>query len=227
MKKIFKSSLCLLLALVISISFAACGDKKADNEKEARKTVENFYDAFCELNFNKMSKYVDKPEIFEEIKEQLDLDKIVNSLVSEEPMLSDYKKEFKNLLEKLINKFTDVLEYEINWVKKDGDNYIAEVETTVFEDDVADIIADAMNDAFSEQAMQDLLNKLIADGTITAEDSEDEVLEKIFDDFFDYADEIVDNIEFETKTDESVITISEIDGEFLIITDGDEFDSIF
>ena len=135
MKNITKILLALMLCFVVVMAAVACDEGKtsgADAEKEATETLEDFMDAFTELDLDKAQDYVlDMDGKWDGI----DSDYIAEQLMKSygDNMPDGYEDETKDFFKKTIEKLAkDNLSYKIEETDVKGDDEVAfEVEFTL------------------------------------------------------------------------------------------------
>ncbi len=226
MKNTMKILLCMMLALAMALSFAACGEEEAPaggvteapNEAKSETAapvadaVEGFMQAVVSLDSAEMSKYVDG-ELPEELK-QADLKVIMEGMGED---FGASTGEFEALIKKIV---AAAISYEVKSVEEDGDTAVAKIalsikDTTALEN----IDFDAM---LADPAMEEKLMGLIEDGTITEESSEEELMSAIFDLVLPVMEEaMLDALEnVDVSVEEYEIPLVLKDGEWKISEDG-------
>ena len=224
-----KKLLSLILALACAASLTACGGDKSDDKKEepstktevkkeldgedaARDTAENFFDAFCDFEFEKAEKYYDG-EIPSDLKNafSLELDKVMSDIP---PELSPYKSEFEDLFNTMIEKSKQSFSYKITNVEGDGDEYIVSVDLTT--PNVADVDFDAMLSGTMEEELMALVMEYAESGKITETMSEEEMMDILMPEMMKILKSVVNDIEFETTTESGEITVAKVNGKWLV-----------
>jgi len=85
-------------------------------------------------------------------------------------------------------------------------------------DEVNKSFEDTLKSSVSNQKMNELITKLFTNGTITASSSQQEILDAVMPEVINLMIESVDDFKVDTETEEKELTISKIDGEWLINT---------
>jgi len=227
-----KKLLSLILALSLTLSLAACGGKGEDkakdepNEKKevkadkkelkgedaARDAAENFFDAFCDFDFEEAEKYFDG-EIPSDVKGaySMALDEMLAGMPAE---MSAYKSDFEDIFNDLIEKMKKSVSYKITDVEGDGDEYIVSVELTM--PDMESVDFDSVMSSSMEEELMTLVMEYAESGKITESMSEDEMMEIIMPELIKIIKNAFNDMDFETTTDSGEITVAEIDGEWLV-----------
>lgn len=234
-----KKLLALMLALMMSMTFAACNkeDEDTSDKKEKTKTeqsaekkdsedvvkndsvdesaeveavVKNFLDAFCAFDVNTAATFTNDPDAIRELM-PIDASNMESALLSEIPAeFSQYKTEFSDFAQNMLRKATAACSYRIQGIEKQGDDYIVTVSLTV-PTDWDDL---ALDDIFTDTAVQEILMSLLNSGKLNENMSEDQMMKVLLPELFDYA---LDNMTLDTETkDDGKIVVSNFGGKWLI-----------
>lgn len=236
-----KKLLSLLLALAMTMSLAACGDKKdaedantetkqeekvekkedkkeeVDGEEAATEAMEGFLDAICDLDFEAAEKFYDG-EIPAELKSSLgDLDTLVEEAMKEMPAeFGDYKKDFEDVLNVIVDKAKESISYEIKNVDGEGEEYKFTVEMAYPDEnfDGEKAFTDAFGDV--EEKTMELVTKLAEEGKITETSTEEDLMKAIIPELINLLKDAVKDVKIDTVTEEAEFTVVLKDGEWLV-----------
>ncbi len=213
-----KRILTMMLAIACLFSLTACGGLA---EEDAREVAEKFMDAWTEMDFDEMKKYVDDedelPERFSKF-EGLDAKKaeIMDTLPAQ---FADYKESMGKIVDKILDKFLSTVEYEIKESKETEDGYEFTVEiTSVDEDaDIGETFKEQLSGSMDPETLNGLVSKLMQEGKITASSTQKEVMDAIMPDFLKIMEDAIDDFEVETDTKEYTLVVYETEeGDVLV-----------
>ena len=224
MKKTLKVLLCAALVLSMVFSFAGCADdepivtppvEESNNSEDSAKTA-------VETVMNDVLEYdVDA------IEEKLAID-----CTSKEELMAKAGEEigeaaelYGPIIEKMFDKYVDSFEYEIVEFGKDDGVYTAEVEFTCLDmESVSEGLAATEGDAIGEELMMEML----ADGRITMDMSEEEMMAVVMEEIAPVIEEMVDEAVkgADTKTLYLDFVVVEEDGEWVIDIDESSYDDL-
>lgn len=226
-----KKTLLALLALVTALSFSACGEDKKDEgssttgkvtktdkkpekkEKsatdEAEETVEGFLKAFCKLDFEAASKYLDDADAMPEELAALDIDAAMKEMMGDLPAeFAGYEDDFSAMAENVIDSMLSKMDYEILDSKEDGDEVIVEVDLTIPDTTAMDSMGDELTSEL-ETLVMDIATKAMENGSLTESSTEAEVMDylmpKLMDGMEVLMTEYVNDLETSTETIELVV----------------------
>ena len=215
-----KKFLALLLAVVCTMSMVACGGTGKDTSAGAEKVVESFMDAFCDLDMDKVKDYVvDENDIPEEIA-NLDLSAGIKKIMEEMPSEAEaYASDFEKVFNDLIEKLKKSLSYKIKKTEKAEEDYIVTVELTVPDPEKMESIdmESLFAESLDETALNDMLMKMLAEGKISENSTEQEILDLIMPELIKIVKNVFDSIELETITkDVEIVVVQTEDGKWLV-----------
>ena len=217
MKKMFRIAMCAVLTLALVFSFVACDDD-AKNEEEAKKVVENFMDDFCKLDVEGMSEHcADGDAFIDEIGYDNFKEELIDRMKKETS--SELATQLEPLFEGMIEIVSDTVEYKIRSTKKVDDKYIVTVKYTSIDfEQMATYSSEAFSDENSQQMAKELADELVANGTITENSTQEEIVAALISGMTDMVlDELKTEINSFDKVDKTVeITVVEKDGKWLI-----------
>ena len=193
-------------------------DEKAD-EKAATQVAEDFFDAALSLEIKDASKYTDDPDAFMEkapFESASDLFDTLSETIPAE--LAPFADNLTPVMEEIMEIFLDEVSYEILSTEKDGDDYLVTVEATI-------PVTDDINfeDYLDETEFQNMAMELLANGTISEDMTQDQLMEALIPAIMDKIIDIIRDIDIPTKTEETTITVVKVDDEWLVSSE--EFDS--
>lgn len=227
MKTTLKKALCLLLALTCVLAFAGCtsteddGETKKENGKEeATEVVENFMDALIGLNFEEAASYIDDESVLDDMPFK-NPDDIIDMLVAESPEMAPYADDFKPMLDTMLNKITDKMEYTIGDAEKDGDDYKVSVTLTMPDEESMDFET-VMANLFTEEELNNMLMDLFSSGKISLESSEEEMMKVVVTEVVAKATVAIEDMDVQTTTEEKEFVVTKVDGEWLIDAENSE-----
>ncbi len=105
MKKTLRTALCLLLVVAAVISLSACKKRKSEEEVAVENSVGDFMEAYCSLDFEKMSTFVKDSDAFKNNFEGANIQEVIEKQF-EKANKAEVEKEDKTD----VAKETDVLE---------------------------------------------------------------------------------------------------------------------
>ncbi|MBQ4516978.1 MAG: hypothetical protein II997_00155 [Clostridia bacterium] len=209
-----KKVLSVVLVLLFSVSLlAGCGSSDAGtapssiensaetNEEAATKAAEHFIKSLIDLDVDSMRKTVVNPERYEELFSQLDVNVLIENLLTESPEMAAYKEPLAEIIEYVFDKMMANADYTINETKKDGKNYIVSAEITLPElGDFDSIFETAMGNTFSDEKIAALIGQLFVDGKVTNSSSEEDIMNAVMSEILSSMKATVDSIEIKTET---------------------------
>lgn len=217
-----KKILALFLAVFCTFSFAACGSKTDEKDKEvqtkeensssdnrelALETVEKFFDAFMEQDIEAMEQYLDAPSKIPDELKNMNIESLMDTIPAE---LEPYKDRYEELARTILAKATDKMSYKIVDGKKDGGSYVFNVSLEYPSDD-----GNVFEETFSDENMNEALNKLIADGLLNERTTQDEMMNLIFDEIIKMADDV----EIKSTVYDLEVFVKKSNGKWLIETE--------
>jgi len=206
-----------LTAVVMMFSLSACRSSR----EEARLAAEGFLNAYCEIDLKGMAEFTDDvsklPEAF--IKD-FDLEKSLMELPEE---LKVYEEGFKEIFEKAVGKMKNYTAYNIREAEKDDGGYVFSTDIT-FPDSESMNFEKLISDKFNEQTLNELIGDLLSSGKITYESTKEEIIAAMMPMMFDAVKEILDEAEWETKTEEAEIVVINKDGKWLVSAQKSDFE---
>jgi len=171
------------------------------------------------LDVDAMENYLDDADAIPEDMANFDIDTLVDNAIDSNPAIAPYEEDFTKFAEAVVEKMTDNMSYTIVETEKDGKDYVVTVEMTMPDfDEVNKSFEDTLKSSVSNQKMNELITKLFTNGTITASSSQQEILDAVMPEVINLMIESVDDFKVDTETEEKELTISKIDGEWLINT---------
>lgn len=225
-----KKLLALVLSLMLVLSFAGCSSDTANEEKDEKEKVEEkadkkekkeekektpeeeaeavaeaFMDAYIDFDSATLVKLVNDADELPEIFQQDILDQLVEEASAELP---GYEEDFKEVFEVMFNSIKKELSYEIIDVEEDEDKFTFTVSTST-----PDFDNISFDDYFSDEAMSNLLSEMLANGEITEDMSEEELMDTVMTAYFDMAKEVFTEIDFGTA-------IVETECKVVVVKDG-------
>lgn len=215
---IMKRVLSLLLVLVCTVSFTACG-----GEKQAKEAADGFMQAFVKLDGEAMAQYVDDPSEIQEAFENFDVDAIMETLPAE---LEPYFGHFEGFMNDVVGMMKNELSYEIKEIKKNGDEFIAIVDVTypsaVLDDDfdIEGVLGESLGDNIGNEIIMELFNS----GEISLASTEEEIMNLALPKVFERLKESLKEILKDVETQEIELVIIEENGKWLVNAEKSEFD---
>ena len=219
MKTVISKTFCLILALCLALSFAGCGNSAADAQ-EAKTALTAFMDAVVNLDMNEAAKYVDDPAVID----NLGLGDIsglaLDTAIQQNPEMAQYKEKLVPIVNKAIEKAKEVCSYEIIAEEKDSSGFVYTISLTMPNDSTAaeDQLKKSMEEYTTQDGIMKLMGELLSSGKITMSSSQDEIMNATFDVLSVKIMDAIDNITFETKTEEMKVTVSKTDDKWLVNT---------
>ena len=208
MKNITKILLALMLCLGVVFATVACNG--GDAEKEATETLENFLDAFVELDLDKAQDYVlDADGEWDGV----DAGYFVSEMMSGMPAeFEDYEDDIEKFYK---DELFDNISYKIKKTDvKSDDKVVFEVEFTAPEMEDFD-----MEDLMEEKTME-LFEELYNDGKIHEGMSEEEIYDVFVPELMDLMIDIIKD-EISTTTETEDFTVVKKDGKQYVEPEGD------
>lgn len=221
MNNIIKKSFCLVLAFCLALAFAGCGDN-AQDATEAKTTVTAFMDALVDLDMPEAAKYVDDPALIDSLGLNDISGMALEEAIKQNPGLAPYKEKFMPIVEKSIEKAKQVTSYQILSEEKVADGYVYKVSLTAPEDSTAaeEQLKKSMEEYSTEEGAMKLITELLSSGKITMDSTQDEIINATFDIMVVKIIEALDNITFETKTEEIAVSVSKTGDKWVVNTIG-------
>ena len=230
MNRIFRTTLCVVFTLAFVLSFAACSDKadvkeptekveETDTQAEAKKTVENFMNAYCELDIEKMSGYcVDSAAFVDSIGYKNVEDIVIAGMKANgtDDRLAGYMTPFAK---GIIDIIKDRTEYKVVKIKEDGDGYIATVEYSMPNSKLAmSTFENIMDSDDVEELGEEIAVELVENGTITSDSTEEEIIEALMAEVINrLLPEIAEEIEVVERITNTIdIKVVEKDGKWYV-----------
>lgn len=217
-----KKLLALLLAIMCVFCFVGCsneageesgkGNGSKSDAEAAKAALTGFLDGFCKLDAEEMEKYIDDPSAIPEEFNELNIDNLMDQMPAE---LEPYSDDFEKLLNAMVDRMSKEITYEITDEKEDDGEYTYTVSITApnFDDvDMEEVFADA----FTEDVMLEIVEELQASGKITDASSEEEIMDAVMPEIIDKAIETIDDMDFDTVTEDNTFVVCEKDGEWLV-----------
>jgi len=236
-----KKFLAILLAFVLAFSLVACSSNVADEEtltkedrknpeEEATEAVEEFMDAYVELDADEMEDFVvDKDDLPEFL--NITVDDLVAPAVQYEianppfEEFKNYEKDLEKAYIALIENAMDELSYEITEVEENDDEFTFTVEVTVFDSEIMKDID--LNSLTAEKYTQEYLMKLAAEaGKDIATLTETEFMEIYLPDYFKFVLEVFADAEIKTHKEEIEVVVKHEDDEWLIDAKNSDLDDL-
>lgn len=228
-----KKLLALLLALSCAVSLAACKKSKVDggkpapektDEQLATEAAEGFLDALVDLDYDGMAEYVDDASVIPEEFKDFNADELTKTMTEGQgPEFEPFTEDLKGLSEDIIGVIKDNMSYKITSTEKDGDNYIITAEMSICDFDSVNFDS-IVEENFKEEDLNKMLMELLASGKISADSSQEEILAIIMPDMIKAMRDGVKNMDVTSTTEEYKLTVSEIDGEWLVNSDLSDID---
>lgn len=200
MKKLLKTILMIMLMSSLILTFTSCGkdgdkisssqsdegaskeDKKNSKEK-AEETVDGFMQALCKFDIEKMSKYTLDPD---SVKDAIGFDDL-KTYVTEEIYSGSTDEEIQmmsTLLEPVIDSYLeavyDTMSYEITSSKKEGKDYVITTDFTYLDFESAEEKLEGTMNEDMGTAGQEVLTKLMEEGKITEDTTQEEMAKLLF-----------------------------------------------
>ncbi|MBQ9097388.1 MAG: hypothetical protein IJY55_03245 [Clostridia bacterium] len=219
MKNIISKTFCLILALCLALSFAGCGNNAKDAQ-EAKTTVTAFMDAVVNLDMNEATKYVDDQAVIDSL-ELGDISGLaIDTAIQQNPEMAQYKEKFVPIVDKAIEKAKEVCSYEIIAEEKESSGFVYTINLTTPNDSTAaeEQLKKAMEEYTTQDGLMKLMGELLSSGKVTLSSSQDEIINATFDVLLDKIINALDNITFETKTEEINVTVSKTGDKWLVNT---------
>lgn len=185
----------------------------------AEEPVNGFFEAFKQLDGEKMASYMDDPSYAEDAMASLaqlsDFDAFSNLMAETMGDVSAFENEIRAFYDALIAKVTSNISGTIEGNVKVGDDYHVNVAITFPNFENGDPLG-FMEDAISEEAVMEIFMSLYETGEINEDMLEEELAAKLLPAVFEVFTKSVNDMEITTVTKEGIFVVSNIDGKWLI-----------
>ena len=216
-----KKILALVLALMCAFSFASCGKSETKSEEtvkktpeqEATDTINGFMTALTSFDFEDMKKYVANTDVLPEDIRQFDIKALLKENIPAE--LSDYTKEFEAFAQNIFDKLSSEMSYKIKKTSQDGDGYVFLIELTAPDFEKIDLET-TLAQKLTEDAINGIVDDLIASGDITDATTEEEVLPLIVPPMFELMNQAVAELSLETEITEEEFSVKKDGGKWFV-----------
>ncbi len=217
MKNIIRKTFCLILALCLALAFAGCGNNEQDAQ-EAKAAVTGFMDAVVNLDMQEAAKYVDNPEVINNLGLNDISGQAIDMAIQQNPVIAQYKDKFIPIVEKSIEKAKQVSSYEILAEETVSSSFVYTVNLTTPDDATAteEQLRKSMEEYTTEEGIMKLMNELLASGKITMSSSQEEITNATIDALIAKMIDAMDKITFETETEEIKVSVSKTGDKWLV-----------
>lgn len=219
-----KKLLALMLAVACLFALTSCGGLSED---DAREVAEKFMNAYMEMDADTIKKLADdKDELPEEILDfkgwDAEKEEIMENLPAE---LSGYTKDMEKIVDTVIDKALDAMDYKITKVKEVEGGFEVSVEINAINGAMGDSFGEILTDSMDQSAMMQLVTKLMQEGKISVTSSQEDMMKVLMPEIIKIIGDAVEKIEFEIETKDVVLFVYENeDGEILINVDKSSLD---
>lgn len=211
-----KRVVALLLTIVLMLSLCGCTNKL----EEAKLTAENFLNAFCELDSEKMAEFTDDfSKLPDDIKD-FDIKKAIAELPEE---FKAYSSDFEELFKIVIDNMKGYISYNIKESEKEDGEYVFKTDITLPDDDGVDF-EKLITDKFDEQTLAGIMTEMFSSGEITTLSTEEEIIGAVMPKVFSLVEGVIKEVKWETKTEEAEIVVINKDGKWLVSAQKSDFE---
>ena len=154
----------------------------------------------------------------EEIRD-FDVDSIMETLPAE---FEPYADDFEDLINSMLDKFSEMFSYEITEVTPDENNYIVTVKIKYpdFENSNFEAI---FNEMLTGEDYQTLISELLGSGEIDLTSTQEEVIDALLPRIISMLQTAVDNLEITAIETEGYLAVTNVNGRWLIDASLSEF----
>lgn len=212
-----KKFLSVILSLIMLVSLVACLPQS--DEAKAKAAVNDFLGAITTFNLDEAENYVSDPSVIPEEIRGFDVDSIMETLPAE---FEPYADDFEDLINSMIDKFSEMFSYEITEVTPDENNYIVTVKIKYpdFENSNFEAIVDEM---LTGEDYQALISELLGSGEIDLTSTQEEVIDALLPRLISMLQTAVDNLEITAIETEGYLAVTNVNGRWLIDASLSEF----